>query len=65
MMLSDRVVDELACVWVRMHRSAAETHLTNMIGQMRRAGDKAGGDDYARILAAVSALRFRSISSCS
>jgi hypothetical protein len=56
MHLPPAVVDELARVWVRLHRDAAAAHLRHMIGRMHRSGDLSGIENYRRILRAVNVL---------
>jgi hypothetical protein len=54
MRFSDAVIDDLARVWARLHRSAAVSQLQHLIRQMRMAGDLDGVANYGRILKVVT-----------
>lgn len=59
MLFSETVVNDLARVWTRLHRTAARGHLESMIQQLQRCGDIDGVANYSRVLAAVIAYRER------
>ena len=54
MRFSDAVIDDLARVWARLHRSAAVSQLQHLIRQMKVAGDLDGVANYGRILKVVT-----------
>lgn len=54
MRFSDAVINDLAGVWGRLHRSAAVSQLQYLIRQMRIAGDLDGVANYGRILNVVT-----------
>ena len=51
--LSETVIDDLACAWLELHRSAAGPQIELLITQLRRSGDVAGAAETSRILEAV------------